>query len=108
MKILSLRQFRERAAEVHEPVQIAVRDKTGNLQILGYYTPYMQDVPGSEELAAPMTLDLGEVAPEAVEEVVSGLASGVIKTPEEARAVAATVSPVRAFPKSAQTGRKKR
>jgi hypothetical protein len=98
LKTISLRRFREKAAEIHEPVDIAIRDRQGNFQTIGYFTPYLQ---------APQILDLGEdVSPEAVEAVRAGIGAGTIKTPEEARAVAKTIAPVRAFPKSAQTGRK--
>lgn len=102
LKTISLRRFRERAAEITEPIEIAVRDRDGNFRVLGSYTPYEQ--PG----AKPQILDLGEVSPEAVEAVRTGVAAGTIKTPEEAAAVARSIPAVRPFPKSAQTGQRRR
>lgn len=96
MKTISLRRFRERAAEIHEPVDIAIRDREGTFQTIGYFTPYPRQV-----------LDLGsDVTPETVEVVRAGVADGTIKTPKEAEAVARKIQPVRPFPKSAQTGRR--
>lgn len=99
MKLLSLRQFRERAAEIREKVEIAVRDSGGNLRVLGFYTPYTPHPPGAVESPTE------RVEVEVIEVVGAGQPR-IIRTPEEA--AAAVSNPVRAFPKSAQTGRKKR
>lgn len=40
MKTISMRRFRERAAEITEPVEISVRDAAGNFTVLGQFTPY--------------------------------------------------------------------
>lgn len=93
--IISLRQFREKAAEIRQEVQIAVRDRDGNLNILGRYIPYMTYPPGAVELpVAPLDLPVeDEPHPR------------IIRTPEEAAAAAPAVRP---FPKSAQTGRRRK
>jgi|SRR6185503_7254544 len=93
LRTISLRRFREQAAEINEPVDIAVRDRAGNFQIIGYFTPYENRAPGP----TPAPLDLPvEDEPEPTPRV--------IRTPEEAAAAAPAVRP---FPKSAQTGRRR-
>ena len=101
MKTISLRRFRERAAEITEPVDIAIRDRDGNFQIIGFFTPYVTHPPEATPLKP---LDLGGPV---IEEAPDRTGKGpiMVATPEEA---ATAVRPVRPFPKSAQTGRRKR
>jgi hypothetical protein len=79
MNQISLRQFRERIGDLREPVEVSRRDVQGNIQILGYWTPYMTDAPASGQL------DLDAVIAKPV----------------------AVASPVRAFPKAVQAGKKR-
>lgn len=104
LRQISLRQFRERAAEIREQMDIAIRDRDGNLQVIGYYTPYA--APASPA-ARPLELPVDE--PEAVTEGQYVYMAGgpkVIKTPEEA-AAAVTWDPSRVVPKSASSGRRR-
>lgn len=41
LKQISLRKFRETVADLHEVVEVSKRDTDGNINILGYWTPYM-------------------------------------------------------------------
>jgi hypothetical protein len=112
MKSMSLRQFRERAAEIFEPIEIVLRDRDGNFRVLGYYTPYATYPPGAVELPKNTTGKLPEVSVSVLRDgetvALPSVRSGVIKTPAEAAAAtAAAVGSVRSFPKSAQLGRKK-
>jgi len=96
---MSLRQFRERAAEITEPVEVTIRDRDGNFRALGFYTPY---------LTYPVTLHGTGKIEQAVLPPVEITIPGprVIKTPED---VAAAVAPRgAAYPKEVQAGRKKR
>jgi len=88
VRTISLRRFRDRAAEIREPVEISLRDPDGNLRIIGFFTPY-----GAPSVAAvELSVQHEEVKPH------------VIKTPKEAAAAAKPTS--RAFPKSAQLRRR--
>lgn len=106
MKNISLSRFRDDIIKFTEAVEVSRKDSDGNIQLLGFWTPYVR--PGAAELlevsivttdAAPGEMDAGgahgfEIKPK------------VIRTPEEAK-VAVASDPVRAFPKDRQIGRKK-
>lgn len=101
MRSMSLRQFRERAAEISEPIEIAIRDREGNFRVLGFYTPY-QTLP----VTVHGTGRVEEVELPPVEIEIPG--PKVIKTAAEAVAATVALGSVRPFPKSAQTGRNKK
>lgn len=103
---ISLRKFRDEIVDIRQVVEVSRRDPQGNINVLGYWTPYMTydrtlrvEVPGDV------------VGTGAVEPVVLELPVGdeplprMVRSPEEA---AVAVAPtVRAFPKSAQVGKRK-
>jgi len=131
MRQISLRAFRGQIADLHQPVEVSKRDGSGNIQVLGYWTPYVQipdDAkslkpwqPGDEAPTAtisvlsadgetvvpPVTLEIPLPDDDEDQELWSERSSApkVINTPEEA-AVAVPVNPVRAVPKPSQRRKK--
>lgn len=109
MKTISLRKFRDSIADIHEVVEVSRRTPEGNIHVLGFWTPYMQDVPGSVELIATALvkdpLPGYEVKRVDIPVEDDPPVPNVIKTPEEA---AAAVRPVRPFTKADQAGRKRK
>ena len=101
LKTISLRQFRERAVDINEPVDIAIRDRDGNLQILGYYTPYATVGPDATSLEPLSPGSGGTVLPLDLEDGVKSTAGRVIRTPQEA---AAAVRPIHPVPKPSRKG----
>lgn len=112
LKQLSLRKFRDTIADVHEVVEVSRRDPQGNIQILGFWTPYVTYPEGSKPLPAldstgtpTATVSVGDPGGQTIvpleipvdEEPVPR----VIRTPEQA-AVAVVPDPVRAVPKPSQ------
>lgn len=114
VKILSVRQFRDRAAEIRETVQIAVRDPEGNLRILGTYTPFLTEsgpnrdlteeeppVPGG--VTAIRRQSHGGLGYETEERAPGPPSPRMIRTPADATAVAPAG---RSFSKAEQAGRR--
>lgn len=130
LKQMSLRKFRVEIADLREPVDVSRRDPDGNIQILGYWTPYMQYAPDSVSLepledqppvpgGTTAIRDGQYVREERVPEIEIPVddeafpvgedsefdrhprTATLIRTPEEAAAVVA-VNPVRAVPKPSQ------
>ena len=118
LKTISLRRFREQAAEIHEPVDIAVRDRQGNFQIIGFFTPYMTYPPDAKPLVpiadeeppvpggttAVRRDEDGRLGYVTEERAPGPPSPRMIRTPAEAAAAAPQIRP---FPKSAQTGRRR-
>lgn len=48
MRQMSLRAFRDSIATLHQPVEVSKRDGDGNIQVLGFWTPYMQHPPDAK------------------------------------------------------------
>lgn len=92
MQQISLRRFRDRIDEISEPVEVSRRDAEGNINILGFWTPYP---PGTQ------LLDLGPGRTRVLDLPIDVERPRVIRSPEEA-AIAVPVHPVRAVPKPSQ------
>jgi hypothetical protein len=117
MKNISLRRFRAEIAETYEAVEVSRRDPEGNIQLLGYWTPYVTypDAKPLEPLRdqAPVPggttaiRDAKYVQEERVPLEITDDEPGprVIRTPAEV-AVAVAVNPVRAVPKPSQRKRR--
>jgi hypothetical protein len=86
LKQISLRKFRIEIVDLHEVVEVSRRDPGGNIQILGYWTPYATYPSDSKSLPP---LEIPTDGPK------------MIRSPEEA-SVAVAPSPVRAVPKPSQ------
>lgn len=108
MRQMSLRAFRDQISDLHAPVEVSKRDGSGNILVLGYWTPYAQHPPDSKPIEP---LKPGEI-PTATISVVSASgeivvppvtldlptddwASSFINTPEEAASRAAVASATR-------------
>lgn len=44
MRLISLRKFRDSIAQIEEPVEVARRDPSGTIQIIGVWTPGIADL----------------------------------------------------------------
>ena len=93
MKNISLRKFRVEIVDLRESVEVSRRDPEGNIQLLGYWTPYSAQ---SSRVEPPLPAELGASRSTGVP---------IIRTPKEA-ALAAPVSP-RAYSKAAQAGKRR-
>lgn len=100
---ISLRKFRDEIVDIHHVVEVSRRDPQGNINVLGYWTPYMTYPEGAVELPEPNGIEALPVLDLPVDD---GPLPRMVRSPEEA---AVAVAPtVRAFPKSAQVGKKRR
>jgi hypothetical protein len=50
MRMISLRAFAAQVSTLVEPVEVSRRDREGNIQILGYWTPYATVAPDATPL----------------------------------------------------------
>lgn len=120
MRQISLRAFRDSIADIHQPVEVSRRDGQGNIQVLGYWTPYVQHPEDGETKLGPTTLvlpvdDEGDggfpVGSDEEFDRHPRTAPKVIKTPEEAAAataaaIASTARPIQPVPKPSQRKRR--
>lgn len=53
MRQISLRKFKNEVPDLDEVVEVSRRDPFGNIQVLGFWTPYMTAAPGAVKLAEP-------------------------------------------------------
>lgn len=111
MRNMSLRKFRDQIATITEVVEVSRRETTGNINVLGFWTPYMQYAPDAKPLKS---LDILTDDVDPVPGGTTAIRDGeyvrelpkVIKTPEEAHAATASaVRSVRAVPKPSQRKR---
>ena len=113
-KNISLRRFQKGILDIHEVVDVSRRDPSGDIQIIGFWTPYVIALPRSKPI--PITEDQPPVpgGTTAVREgryVTEERAPGprLIKTPEEAAAVTGSIPAAgRAYPKADQVRGKRR
>lgn len=101
--LVSLTAFRDKLLTYREPVLVSRRDAEGNLQILGFWTPYMQYPPDSAPIPGDSS---GRVTPLdlPVDEPVT---PRVIGSPGDV-ATLVRPDPVRSVPKPSQQKRSKR
>ena len=114
LRQVSLRKFRDEIADIHEVVEVSRRVEAGNIQILGYWTPYAQSpadatplepLVGAKAAPGPMVgieVKVGETATLDIPVEDEAFPMGedpefdrhprtaVIKTPEEAAAATRT------------------
>ena len=123
MRQMSLRAFRDQTVDLREPVEVSRRDGQGNIQVLGYWTPYAQHTPGPSPIEPwkpgdpPPTATISVRSAEGVtvvppvtleipfDEEVAPPAPRLISSPEEVAAVVRP-NPVRAVPKPSQKSRR--
>jgi hypothetical protein len=113
VKQISLRAFRGGIGDLREPVEVSRRDGQGNIQVLGFWTPYMQYPPGgilADPAPPEIPAEVGgggfPMGEDAEFDLHPRTAPRIITTPEEA--AAAAPASLRAFPKEVQAGRRKR
>jgi hypothetical protein len=106
LRQMSLRQFRIQIVDLRAPVEVSRRDNDGNIQVLGFWTPYMQEAPGA--LAIPVD-DEGDggfpMGEDSEFDRHPRTAPRLISSPEEV-AKTVRINPVRAVPKPSQRRRK--
>jgi len=102
VKTISLRKFRNEIVDLHEPVEVMRRERDGNIQILGSWTPYMTSLPGSVSVPEAEPGEDVHASVEVVDlQLDAAIGPRIIRTPEEAATVA-PISPLRAVPKPSQ------
>lgn len=104
MRLVSLRKFRGEIPELREPVEVSRRDGDGNLQVLGFWTPYDQPGPAAPILDIPVDAEF-PVAEDSEFDRHPRTAPIVISSPEEV-ADAVRPDPIRAVPKPSQRKRR--
>ena len=77
MRQISLRAFRDSIADLHQPVEVSRRDPEGNIQVLGFWTPYAQSTPDTKPIEP---LAPGQV-PTATITVLDGATGAVTQAP---------------------------
>jgi hypothetical protein len=100
LKQVSLRKFRDEVSDIREVVEVSRRDHLGNIQVLGFWTPYVLDVPGA---AAVPILEDTPALPGGTTAILDGSYVNATKLPESHPFHVA-----RPFSKTDQAGRKKR
>src|SRR5512147_1908770 len=107
MKNISLRKFRAEIVDIREAVEVSRRDPDGNIQVLGYWTPYMQYAPGAKPLEPVAPIEDQPLTEHRLEIPVDDEPRPrVIRTPQEA-AAAVNPHPVRAVPKPSAAKRRR-